>query len=75
MIFWLLLFASIACFLCGLLAIMAGGMSDAPAEGDASARFGFMLQGIAVAVLVLDFVARHNHWFDFVYKLVSWGNG
>lgn len=66
--FWALIFLSAGLIGFGLLCMMAGMMSDAPSEGNATANHGLIMLAIAVALIIFDLVARHNHWLEIISK-------
>lgn len=60
--FWFITAICTIATLFGLLAIAGGAMSDAPTEGDASAKGGAITVGICLVVQVLACIARAHGW-------------
>ena len=60
--FWVLLVVGLLGLGYGVLGVMAGAMSDAPQAGEDAANSGFIFGAIGLAVIILDFVARHYDW-------------
>ena len=58
--FWVMIVASVLLGGFGCLSIMAGGMSDAPAEGDAAAKSGLIMALIATAIGVCAGILRYR---------------
>lgn len=51
-------------FALGFLMIMAGAMSDAPDSGNDTAEAGLIVAVASIALTVLYYVAKHNHWIS-----------
>ena len=49
-------------FVVGMMVFLAGAMSDAPTEGQKAGTAGMLMMVFAVLAVVLDFVAKHQHW-------------
>jgi hypothetical protein len=59
--FWIIICISSLAIACGLLSVMAGMMSDAPKEADASVNSGFIGMLLGAVALGIDLIAHFNH--------------